>query len=116
MLLKVNIQSIIIMPRWDSLVDKLDISDSVLYSSYHQALNKMFEDKVVNWGRIIAMLCFTEALVFRAHTELMSPNAAESLIGWQVDIFIQYLQGWIIHTQHTHTCANTKKHAIYYKN
>ena len=99
MLLKVNIQSIIIMPRWDSLVDKLDVSDNVLYSSYHQALNKMFEDKVVNWGRIIAMLCFAKALVFRAHTELMSPNAAESLIGWQVDFFYPVST----RMDHTHT-------------
>lgn len=87
-------------------VNSLDISDSFLYSSYHQVLNKMFEDQVVNWGRIIAMLCFTEALAFRVHTELMSPKAIESLIGWQATFIIESLQGWIIEHQGwvSHAC------------
>ena len=77
-------------------VNSLDISDSFLYSSYHQALNKIFEDQVVNWGRVIAMLCFTEALAFRVHSELRSATAIESLISWQATFIIESLQVWII--------------------
>ena len=81
-------------------VNSLDISDSFLYTSYHQVLNKMFEEQVVNWGRVIAMFCFTEALAFRVHAELMSPCAIiESLIGWQANFVIESLQGWIIDQQ-----------------
>ena len=77
-------------------VKSLDISDTLLYSSYHQALNKVFEDGVINWGRIIAMLCFTESLAYRVHKEGMSVRAVESLIAWQSAFIVECLQNWIV--------------------
>ena len=75
-------------------VRDLDISDSLLCSSYHQALNKIFEDNI-NWGRIVAMFCFTEALAYRVHSEGLPPRTIESLINWQKDFIVEYLQEWI---------------------
>lgn len=79
-------------------VRDLDISDSLLCSSYHQALTKIFEDKI-NWGRIVAMFCFTEALAYRVSQEGLPQRMTESLISWQTSFIVEYLQEWILKQQ-----------------
>lgn len=79
-------------------VRDLDISDSLLCTSYHQALHTIFEEDI-NWGRVVAMFCFTEALAYRVHKEGMSLSTIESLINWQTTFIVEHLGGWIVQQQ-----------------
>lgn len=77
---------------------QLDISDSLLCSTYHHALNEIFRDGI-NWGRIVAMFCFTIALAQRVYDEEKADTTIDSLISWQTAFIVEYLHDWIVQHQ-----------------
>lgn len=81
-------------------VEQLDISDSTLCSTFHKAMFAMFADDV-NWGRIVAVICFSVLVAMKAY---QSSNyvTIQSIEGWLITFisgnlqpFISKHKGWV---------------------
>lgn len=83
----------------DRSLNQLDLSVSMLYQTYHQTAEGMFEEEIT-WGRIIAFVSFTIAVAERAydmHSETRSRlRVVEDIETWLNLFFFNRLQDWIV--------------------
>ena len=79
-------------------IKTLDTTDLKVHDTYQSVMSSLFEDKI-NYGRIIAGICFSKKLIDRMNDKKRHA-LKESIIGWLSTFVNNNLADWIMQNGH----------------
>ena len=78
---------------FDDMIDQLYITPETIYTTFRTVAEEIFIDGV-NWGRVVALFCFSGKLAVRCFQQSMS-QLVNSIVDW-VSIYVDTsLSAWI---------------------
>lgn len=80
--------------QFDDMVNQLCITPDTAYPTFHNVVQELFNDGVINWGRIVALFGFGGALAVQCMDNSM-PQLVDSIVDWVSTYLNSNLQTWI---------------------
>ncbi len=82
---------------FESGCEDLQLTATDFHSRLLDVWGGLFNDNIINWGRVLTMLCFCRVISIHSQRIGIHPSAAESIAPWAANfICTSQLKDWII--------------------
>ena len=81
---------------FESTCEELQLTPTNYNSKILQVMKSIFDDKEINWGRIIALLSFCQSACVHSQKIGLPLSAIDSMVPWATMFICTHLKEWIM--------------------
>ncbi|KAK3760469.1 hypothetical protein RRG08_011181 [Elysia crispata] len=81
--------------RFDSMIEKLNLTEANARSTFTEIAAETFADNVVNWGRIVALFGFAGRLAVHCYERDLHNTMVDNIVDWVTTYVDINLKSWM---------------------